>query len=409
MILALTSATAPPGKLYDMASTILQQKLAQLEGVGQVFVGGSSLPAVRVELNPHALARYGIGLEDVRAMLATANVNRPKGQIHGPERAWEIRTSDQIRYAAEYRPLLVAWRNGAAVHLEDVADVRDSVEDLRSIGLANGQRAALLIIFRQPGANVIDTVDRIRDAQDELHALLPADVTLTPVLDQTVTIRASVADVEHALMISVALVVLVVFLLFAIFVSLVVSLTATRMMCARLLRSHDGTPRGRLYRAGERVFGWVTSGYEKSLGWALNYPRTVLLIAGLTCALNVYLFMVVPKGFFPQQDNGRLNGSIVAAQDTSFQAMRDKVTRYAEIVRGDPAVATVTAYTGGGARGTTVNTARMFIALKPRPERDVTADQVITPLRPKLARVPGATCYPPAGAAHPAGRAQGNR
>ena len=212
MILALTSATAPPGKLYDMASTILQQKLAQIEGVGQVFVGGSSLPAVRVELNPHALARYGIGLEDVRAVLASANVNRPKGQIHGPERAWEIRTSDQLRYAAEYRPLLVAWRNGAAVRLEDVSEVRDSVEDLRSIGLANGQRAALLIIFRQPGANVIETVDRIRLAQPELHALLPADVTLTPVLDQTVTIRASVADVEHALMISVALVVLVVFL-----------------------------------------------------------------------------------------------------------------------------------------------------------------------------------------------------
>ena len=509
MILALTSATATPGKLYDMASTILQQKLAQLDGVGQVFVGGSSLPAVRVELNPHALARYGIGLEDVRAVLASANVNRPKGQIHGPERAWEIRTSDQIRYAAEYRPLLVAWRNGAAVRLEDVADVRDSVEDLRSIGLANGQRAALLIIFRQPGANIIDAVDRIRAALPELHALLPADVALTPVLDQTVTIRASVADVEHALMISVALVVLVVFLFLrdwrataipgvvvpvsligtfafmyligysidnlslmaltvatgfvvddaivvvenvmrhleagmspleaaiqgareigftvlsisislvavfipillmggligrlfrefavvlsvAILVSLVVSLTVTPMMCARLLRSRENTSHGRLYRGGERVFGWVTAGYEKSLGWALHYPRTVLLIAGLTCAVNVYLFVAIPKGFFPQQDNGRLSGSIVAAQDTSFQAMRDKVTRYAEIVRGDPAVATVTAYTGGGARGTTVNTARMFIALKPRRERDATADEVITRLRPKLARVAGATCY----------------
>src|SRR5712671_5743242 len=157
MILALTSATASTGQLYDMASTILQQKLSQLEGVGQVFVGGSSLPSVRVELNPHALARYGIGLEDVRAVLASANVNRPKGQIHGPERAWEIRTSDQLRYAAEYRPLLVAWRNGAAVRLEDVGEVRDSVEDLRSIGLANGKPAALIIIFRQPGANIIET------------------------------------------------------------------------------------------------------------------------------------------------------------------------------------------------------------------------------------------------------------
>ncbi|HKA62512.1 MAG TPA: efflux RND transporter permease subunit, partial [Methylomirabilota bacterium] len=212
MILALTSATASTGQLYDMASTILQQKLAQIEGVGQVFVGGSSLPAVRVELNPHALARYNIGLEDVRAVLASANVNRPKGQIHGPERAWELRTSDQLRYAEEYRPLLVTWRNGAAVRLSDVAEVVDSVEDLRAVGIANGKPAALIIIFRQPGANIIETVDRIRQADAELHALLPADVKMTPVLDQTVTIRASVADVEHALMISVGLVVLVVFL-----------------------------------------------------------------------------------------------------------------------------------------------------------------------------------------------------
>ncbi|HUM14999.1 MAG TPA: multidrug efflux RND transporter permease subunit [Candidatus Nitrosotalea sp.] len=510
MILALTSATATTGQLYDMASTILQQKLAQLEGVGQVFVGGSSLPSVRVELNPHALARYNIGLEDVRAVLANANVNRPKGQINGPERAWELRTSDQLRYAAEYRPLLVAWRNGAAVRLEDVGEVRDSVEDLRSIGLANGRPAALIIIFRQPGANIIEAVDRIREAMPELHALIPADVTLTPVLDQTVTIRASVSDVEHALMISVALVVLVVFLFLrdgrataipgvavpvsligtfafmyllgysvdnlslmaltvatgfvvddaivvvenvmrhlesgtpalqaaligareigftvlsisislvavfipillmggligrlfrefavvlsiAVLVSLVVSLTTTPMMCALLLRPHGGGRRGRFYRGGERVFGWVVAGYDRTLRWALKYPRTVLVIAALTCALTVYLFVVIPKGFFPQQDNGRLSGGVVASQDISFQAMRQKVSQLAAIVQADPAVATVTAYTGGGGgRGTTVNTARMFIALKPRKERDATADQVITRLRPKLARVPGATLY----------------
>jgi multidrug efflux pump len=510
MILALTSATADTGQLYDMASTILQQKLAQLEGVGQVFVGGSSLPAVRVELNPHALARYGIGLEDVRAVLAAANVNRPKGQIHGAERAWEIRTSDQLRLAAEYRPLLVAWRNGAAVRLEDVGVVRDSVEDLRSIGLANGKPAALIIIFRQPGANIIDAVDRIREAMPELHALIPPDVTLTPVLDQTVTIRASVSDVEHALMISVALVVLVVFLFlrdwrataipgvavplsligtfafmylmgysvdnlslmaltvatgfvvddaivvvenvtrhleagmpaleaaltgareigftvlsisvslvavfipillmggligrlfrefavvlsFAVLISLVVSLTTTPMMCALLLRSHHDRPRGRFYRGGERVFGWVVAGYERTLRWALTYPGTVLAIAALTCALTVYLFVVIPKGFFPQQDNGRLSGGVVASQDISFQAMREKVAQLAAIVKADPAVATVTAYTGGGGgRGTTVNTARMFIALKARTERDATADEVITRLRPKLARVVGATLY----------------
>jgi multidrug efflux pump len=510
MILALTSATADTGQLYDMASTILQQKLSQLDGVGQVFVGGSSLPAVRVELNPHALARYGIGLEEVRAVLAAANVNRPKGQIHGAQRAWEIRTSDQIRLADQYRPLLVAWRNGAAVRLEDVGEVRDSVQDLRSVGLANGRPAALVIIFRQPGANIIDAVDRIREAMPELHALLPADVTLTPVLDQTVTIRASVADVEHALMISVALVVLVVFLFLrdgrataipgvavplsligtfaimylvgysvdnlslmaltvatgfvvddaivvvenvmrhleagmpaldaaltgareigftvlsislslvavfipillmggligrlfrefavvlsvAVLVSLVVSLTTTPMMCALLLRSPAGRPRGHFYRGGERVFGWVVAGYERTLGRALTYPGTVLAIAALTCAFTVYLFVVIPKGFFPQQDNGRLSGGVVASQDISFQAMREKVGQLAAIVQADPAIATVTAYTGGGGgRGTTVNTARMFIALKPRKDRTATADEVITRLRPKLARVPGATLY----------------
>ena len=510
MILALTSATATTGQLYDMASTILQQKLAQLEGVGQVFVGGSSLPAVRVELNPHALARYGIGLEDVRAVLASANVNRPKGQIQGPERAWEIRTSDQLRFAEEYRPLLVAWRNGAAVRLSDVAEVRDAVEDLRAVGLANGRPAALIIIFRQPGANIIEAVDHIREAMPELHALLPADVVLTPVLDQTVTIRASVSDVEHALMISVALVVLVVFLFLrdgrataipgvavpvsligtfafmyligysidnlslmaltvatgfvvddaivvvenvmrhleqgmrpleaaitgareigftvlsisislvavfipillmggligrlfrefavvlsvAVLVSLVVSLTTTPMMCALLLRAHEGRTRGRFYRGGERVFDWMVRGYERTLGWALAYPGTVLAIAALTCALTVYLFVVIPKGFFPQQDNGRLSGGVVASQDISFQSMRQKVAQLAAIVQADPGVATVTAYTGGGGgRGTTVNTARMFVALKDRKQRDASADEIITRLRPKLARVPGATLY----------------
>jgi multidrug efflux pump len=510
MILALTSATASTGQLYDMASTILQQKLAQIDGVGQVFVGGSSLPAVRVELNPHALARYNLGLEDVRAVLASANVNRPKGQIHGPQRAWELRTSDQLRYASEYRPLLVAWRKGAAVRLSDVAEVVDSVEDLRAVGIANGKPAALIIIFRQPGANIIETVDRIREADPELHALLPADVTLTPVLDQTVTIRASVRDVEHALMISVALVVLVVFLFLrdwrataipgvvvpvslvgtfafmyligysidnlslmaltvatgfvvddaivvvenvtrhleagmsaleaavtgareigftvlsmsislvavfipillmggligrlfrefavvlsvAVLVSLVVSLTATPMMCARLLRSHADRRRGRLYRAGEWVFDRILGGYARSLSWSLRYRRTVLLIATVTLGLTAYLFVVIPKGFFPQQDNGRLTGSIVASQDISFQAMRDKVTRLAAIVQADPGVATATTYTGGGGgRGTTVNTARMFVALKPRRQRDASADQIITRLRPKLARVAGATLY----------------
>jgi multidrug efflux pump len=510
MILALTSATVDTGRMYDVASTILQQKLAQLEGVGQVFVGGASLPGVRVELNPTTLARYGIGLEDVRAVLANANVNRPKGQIHGPERSWEIRTTDQLRYAAEYRPLVVAWRNGAPVRLSDLGEVVDSVEDLRSIGLANGRPAALIIIFRQPGANIIEAVDRIRAELPELHALVPADVTLTPVMDQTVTIRASIHDVEIALTIAVALVVLVVFLFLrdgrataipgvvvpvslmgtfafmyligysldnlslmaltvatgfvvddaivvvenvtrhleagmpvlesaitgareigftvlsisvslvavfipillmggligrlfrefamvlsiAVMISLVLSLTTTPMMCALLLRSRHDRPRGRFDRSSERIFDWVVGVYDRTLGWGLRHPGTVLLVAGLTFAVNVFLFVVIPKGFFPQQDNGRFAGIVVAAQDISFQAMREKVTELAEIVRTDPAVATVTAYTGGGGgRGTTVNTGRMFVSLKPRGQRNATADEIITRLRPKLARVPGATLY----------------
>ncbi len=510
MIIALTSATVDTGRMYDVASTILQQKLAQIEGVGQVFVGGASLPGVRVELNPTTLARYGIGLEDVRVVLANANVNRPKGQIHGPERSWEIRTTDQLRYAAEYRPLVVTWRNGAPVRLSDLGEVVDSVEDLRSIGLANGRPAALIIVFRQPGANIIDTVDRIRAELPELHALAPADVTLTVVLDQTVTIRASIHDVEVALSIAVALVVLVVFLFLrdarataipgvvvpvsligtfafmyligysldnlslmaltvatgfvvddaivvvenvmrhleagmptreaaitgakeigftvlsisvslvavfipillmggligrlfrefamvlsiAVLISLVLSLTTTPMMCALLLRSRHERPRGRFDRTSERIFDWIVGVYDRTLGWGLRHPGTVLLVAALTFAVNVYLFMVIPKGFFPQQDNGRFAGIVVAAQDISFQAMREKVAGLAEIVRADPAVATVTAYTGGGGgRGTTVNTARMFVSLKPRAERDATADEIITRLRPKLARVPGATLY----------------
>jgi multidrug efflux pump len=510
LILALTSPTVDTGRMYDVASTILQQKLAQIEGVGQVFVGGASLPGVRVELNPTTLARYGIGLEDVRAVLAAANVNRPKGQLYGPDRAWEIWTSDQLRYAEEYRPLLVAWRNGAPVRLADVGEVRDSVEDLRSIALANGRPAALLIIFRQPGANIIDTVDRIRETLPELHALAPAAVALTVVLDQTVTIRASVHDVEVALAIAVGLVVLVVYLFLrdarataipgvvvpvsligtfafmylfgysldnlslmaltvatgfvvddaivvvenvtrhleagmpaleaaitgareigftvlsisislvavfipillmggligrlfrefavvlsvAVLISLVLSLTTTPMMCAKLLRSRHGQPRGRFDRASERVFDGILWFYDRSLGWALRHPGTILAVATVTFAVNVSLFVVIPKGFFPQQDNGRLFGGVVADQDISYQAMRDKLARLVAIVGADPAVATATAYTGGGGgRGTTVNTARMFVALKPRAERDVTADGVIARLRPTLARVPGATLY----------------
>jgi len=502
LIIALTSNTVSRAAMYDVASTVLQQKLAKLEGVGQVFVGGGSLPSVRVELNPAALAHYDIGLEGVRNMLANANVNRPKGQLHGADRSWEIRATDQLRYAAEYAPLVVAWRNGAAVRLTDVGYVRDEVEDLRALGLSNGKPAILLVVFRQPGVNIIDTVDRIREEMPILAASVPGDVQLTVALDQTVTIRASVHDVEVALTIAIGLVVLVVFLFLrdwratlipgvvvpvslvgtfgvmwfigysidnlslmaltiatgfvvddaivvvenvirhleagmpvaqaalvgaqeigftvlsisvsliavfipiflmgglvgrlfrefaavmsiAIVISLLVSLTTTPMMCAILLRAK---PKPEVERRG-----WVLRFYERTLSWTLRHPAIVMLIAVITFAVNVWLFVVIPKGFFPQQDNGRMAGVLVAAQDVSFQAIREKMVRFVEIVRTDPAVQTATAFTGGGGgRGTTSNTGRMFIALKPRAERKLSADQVIARLRPKLAEVPGATLF----------------
>jgi len=502
LIIALTSDTVSRAAMYDVASTVLQQKLSQLEGVGQVFVGGGSLPSVRVELNPTSLAHYGIGLEGVRNMLANANVNRPKGQLHGPERSWEIRATDQLRYAAEYAPLIVAWRNGAAIRLSDVGYVRDEVEDLRALGLSNGKPAILLVVFRQPGVNIIDTVDRIRAEMPILAASVPGDVNLNVALDQTVTIRASVHDVEVALTIAVGLVVLVVFLFLrdwratlipgvvvpvslvgtfgvmwfigysidnlslmaltiatgfvvddaivvvenvirhleagmpvaqaalvgaqeigftvlsisvsliavfipiflmgglvgrlfrefaavmsiAIVISLLVSLTTTPMMCALLLR-------GRRTPKDERR-GRIVRFYDTTLSWTLRHPATVMLIAVITFAVNVYLFVVIPKGFFPQQDNGRIAGVLVAAQDVSFQAIREKMRRFVDIVKSDPGVETATAFTGGGGgRGTTSNTGRMFIALKPRAERKLSADEVIARLRPKLAQVPGATLF----------------
>jgi multidrug efflux pump len=510
MILALTSKTLDKGRMYDIASTVLQQKIGRLEGVGQIFVGGSSLPAVRVELNPMALARYGIGLEQVRRALDATNVNRPKGQLDDGRFTWEINATDQLREPTLYEPLIIAWRNGAPVRLTDVAQVLGSVEDLRAGAVSNGERAVVLVIFRQPGVNIIETVDRIRAELPYLRALIPAEISLNPVLDQTVTIRASVKNVEEALLISIGLVVLVVFLFLrniratiipgvvvpvsligtfaimylvgysidnlslmaltvatgfvvddaivvvenvmrhiergasvleatltgakeigftvlsmsislvavfipillmggiigrlfrefavvlsvAVLVSLAISLTTTPMMCALLLRPHDPVHRPRLAALGERIFNAITRAYDRSLAVVLAHPAIVMIIFLATFALNVHLFNTVPKGFFPQQDNGRLAANIVAQQDVSFTAIQEKMIRYAEILKADPAIATVTLFTGGGGgRGTTANTGRGFISLKPREERQISADEVITRLRPKLAQVPGATLY----------------
>ena len=505
IILSLTSQTMPLGQIYDAASTILAQKLSQLKGVGQVTVGGSSLPGVRVELSPPSLNKYGVAVEDVRTAITAANANRPKGSLDDAVRNWQIVANDQSSRAADYLPLIVAYRNHAPVLLSDVAQVVDSVQDLRNAGSANGKPAVLVILNRQPGANIIETVDRVRDAIPQLQASIPRAIQLEVVLDRTPTIRASLRDVERTLVISTALVILVVFMflrdwratlipivavpvslvgsfgvmylchyslnnlslmaltiatgfvvddaivvlenisrhidkglspmqaalrgarevaftvlsmslsLIAVFipilfmggivgrlfrefavtlsvavaVSLVVSLTTVPMMCARVLRrkpsageSHDGVSGGRLFRAVHR-------GYESSLRWALGHRILLLTVMLITVALNIYLYINVPKGFFPQQDTGRLAGFIQADQGISFQAMQKKLGDFIDVVRQDPAVENVIGFTGGGQR----NSGSMFVALKPLEQRKISADLVIARLRGKLAREPGASLF----------------
>jgi len=505
LIIALTSNTMNRGQMYDAASTILAQKLSQVKGVGQVSVGGSSLPAVRVELNPATLNKYGIGMEEVRAAIVTTNANRPKGSVEDGERNWQILANDQAKKAAEYLPLIIAYRGGAAVRLADVAEVVDSVQDLRNDGSANGKPAVLLVLNRAPGANIIDTVDRVREVLPQLAASIPRAINVAVVMDRTPTIRASLRDTGRSLVLSIALVILVVFLFLrnwratlipsvavpvslvgtfgvmylcdysldnlslmaltiatgfvvddaivvlenisrrieegmtpmqaalrgsrevgftvlsmslsliavfipillmggiigrlfrefavvlsvAILISLLVSLTTTPMMCARLLRRQGERAHGRAYRASERVFSTLLGWYETSLAWALRHGRIMLALLAATICLNVYLYIIVPKGFFPQQDTGRLVGNIQADQSISFQAMRQKVADFVEIVRQDPDVENVVAFTGGGQR----NRGFMFATLKPQSERKLTADQVIARLRGKLAREPGAALF----------------
>ena len=505
LILALTSDTMTRGQLYDAADTILAQKISQVKGVGQVNVGGSSLPAVRVELNPTLLNRYGIGLESVRLAIAASNANRPKGDVEEGDRHWQIYANDQAKTARDYIPLIVTYRNGAAVRLSDLGEVVDSVQDLRNAGLYDGKPSVLLIISKQPGANVIETVDRVKGLLAELRASVPSAVKITIASDQTATIRSSLREVERTLMISVGLVILVVFLFLrnvrsmlipcvavpvsligtfgvmylanysldnlslmaltvatgfvvddaivvlenisrhiekgmkpfqaallgarevgftvlsmslslvavfipillmggvigrifrefavtlsaAVLVSLVVSLTMTPMMCARLLKPGDDLKRGWFYRTGEHLFTGLLSRYERSLGWALGHGPFMMLLLLATVCLNVYLYVVIPKGFFPQQDTGRLTGSIQADQNISFQAMQRKLVNIMNVVRQDPAVASVAGFTGGGQ----INSGFMFVSLKSRSERKDSADRVMARLRPKLAKEPGARLF----------------
>ena len=505
MILSLTSASLSRGQMYDAASTILAQKISQLDGIGQVTVGGASLPAVRVELNPPLLNRLGIGAEEVRTAIVATNANRPKGALEDADRHWQILANDQAKTAADYIPAIVTYRNGAAVRLGDVASVEDSVQDIRNAGLVNGQPAVMMILNRQPGANIIATVDRVRALLPQLRASIPGAIDLNVVMDRTPTIRGSLREVERTLAISVVLVVLVVFLFLrnlraalipsvvvpvsligtfavmylagfslntlslmaltiatgfvvddavvvlenvsrhiengstpqqaalrgarevgftvlsmslsliavfipillmggivgrlfrefavtlsaAILVSLAMSLTTTPMMCARLLKPRAEEKHGRVYHASERIFTAALNGYRITLDWALAHRRIMLLVLAATVGFNIYLYSIVPKGFFPQQDVGRLIGNIQADQSISFQAMREKLANYVNIVRADPAVDTVVAFTGGGQR----NSGFMFISLKPIAERRISADQVVARLRPQLAREPGANLF----------------
>jgi multidrug efflux pump len=506
MIVALTSDKLPPSALYDAASTILEQRLSQIGGVGQVVVGGSSAPAVRINVNPMQLSGYGLSLETIRSAIAAQTANEAKGGFSNAAGRWTLSANDQLLKAADYAPLIVSYSNGQPVMLSKVATVQDSVQTVRSLGLANGRRSALLVIFRQPGANIITTVDSIKKALPQLRASIDPSIIMSIGLDQTQTIRASVADIERTLLISIGLVVLVVFVFLreyratlipliavptsiigtlaamylfgysidnlslmaltistgfvvddaivvlenitrhremgkdavqaamdgaaeigstvlsmsislvavfipillmggiigrlfrefavvlsvAILVSLAVSLTTTPMMCAVLLRKE--AMHGKWYMASERLFDKLLKGYERSLAWVLDRSFLALMVAIGTVALAVFLYVEVPKGFFPQQDTGRLNGNIIADQSISFQAMQQKIARLAAIVKQDPGVDTVMIFTGGGG-GTTTNTGRVFIALRPLAERKASADQIINRLRPKLAVVPGATLY----------------
>ncbi|MGC2819887.1 MAG: efflux RND transporter permease subunit, partial [Candidatus Sulfotelmatobacter sp.] len=506
MILGLTSKKYDTGKLYDEASTIMEQKLSQIDGVGQVVVGGASLPSVRVDVNPTQLNSYGLSLSSIQSVLSTQNADLAKGQVTYGSTTADIVANDQISKADDYKPIIIGYHNGTAVRLSDVASVTDSVQNVRSAGYLNGIRSVTVIIFRQPGANIIQTVDNIRNQLPFLQASIPQGIDTTIVLDRTTTIRASVSDVERTLMISVGLVILVVFLFLrngratlipsvavpvsligtfavmyllgysldnlslmaltiatgfvvddaivvmenisrhleqgmepfaaallgakeigftvfsisvsliavfipilmmggivgrlfrefaitlstAIVVSMVISLTTTPTMCAYLLKQEQPEGHGRLYRASEKFFSWMLETYRRSLVWALDNWVLMLLILAFTIALNGVLIYRIPKGFFPQQDTGAIVGAVQGPQDSSFPAMDNSIRQLVGVIKSDPAVANVNAYTGGNGSS---NTGFIYIALKPLNERKVSAAQIINRLRPKLNRLPVASAF----------------
>jgi multidrug efflux pump len=506
MILGLTSDKFGPDKLYDEASTVIEQKLSQLQGVGQVSVGGGALPSVRVDANPTQLANNGLTIANLQSVLSLQNSDLAKGQITDGVVTADIIANDQISHADDYKPLIVGYNRGAAIHLSDVAQVTDSVQNVRAAGYLNGKRSVTVIIFRQPGANIIQTVDRIREQLPVIEATVPLGIDTTIVLDRTTTIRASVSDVERTLLISIGLVILVVFVflrngratlipgiavpvslvgtfavmylfgysidnlslmamtistgfvvddaivvmenisrhlengmnplaaalkgaeeigftvftisisLIAVFiplllmggivgrlfrefavtlstsivVSMAVSLTTTPMMCAYLLKDERGEKHGRMYMASEKFFDWVLSLYRGSLHWVLDHPIPTLIVLFITIALNVVLIVKIPKGFFPEEDTGSITGAVRGPQDSSFPAMDDSIQKIGAVIKNDPAVANVIAFTGGN--GAT-NTGSLYIALKSLAERNASADQIINRLRPQLNRLPVASAF----------------
>ena len=503
--LDVSSDTVPRGRLYDLCDSFLAQKISQVPGVGLVRISGGAKPAVRVDLNPNALAHYGIGLEEVRAALRSANANTPKGNLESDSNRWVVNDTDQLLKPEQYSPLIVAYRNGAPVRISDIAKVSEGIEDLRNSAFANGKTSVSMGIGREPGANVIQTVDHIMALLPELRASIPPTVTLDTNFNRTTTIRASVKDIEITMLLSVMLVILVIFLFLrnawatiipsiavplsivgtfgvmsllhysldnlslmalaictgfvvddaivvienisryleagdtpmkaamrgsreigftvlsmstsliavfiplllmggvigrlfrefavtlsvAIVVSLCVSLTTTPMMCARFLKSEKEIQHGKMYQACERVFVGSVKTYAAGLRWVLRHQPLMLVLTGATICLSTYLYIVIPKGFFPPQDTGLMAGNIIGAQDTSFPAMQQKLKEYTGIIIGDPAVKSMIGQTGGGAE----NTGGMEVELKPVSERKVTVYQVIERLRPKLAVVPGATLF----------------
>jgi len=504
LILALTSESLSRGQMYDVASTILAQKISQIPGIGQVQIGGAALPAVRVELNPNALNKYGIGLEDVRNTIVQTNVTRPKGILEDGALRWQIQANDQARKAEDYRPLIVSYRKGAAVRIADLGEVVDSVEDLRNTGLKNGKPSVLLILRKQPLANVIETVDQVQALLPQLRANIPNTIDLSVVVDRSLTIRASIVEVERSLLIAIALVMLVVLVFLrdfrstlvpivavpvsllgacavmyffnyslnnltlmaltistgfvvddaivvlentkrhiekgvapfkaallgakevgftvlamsvslvavflpillmggvvgrlfrefavtlsaAVLVSLLISLTVTPMLCARWLGKE--TPKhGRIYQGIGSVFDRLQRFYERSLGWALRHSRIMILLLLGVIGLNVYLYTVIDKGFFPSQDGGRLHGEIQTDQGTSFWSLQKKLAEYSELLLKDPAVSQVAGFGGAGSGG---NSARIFVVLKAHDQRDP-IDQVMNRLRDQVKRIPGASLH----------------